>query len=207
MASTSAPRGLQPVKMIGGRYNSHGASLYRIPSNYSVALFNGDPVIMTASGSSRGTIARMNATSTATTITSSGTWLGVFIGCEYVDPNSKQPVFRQSYPGSITPASGEILAHVIDDPDALFEIQADGAVAQTGLGTNAAIIQTAVGNTTTGNSGLQLDASSVDSTSSLPLRIVDFVRRPGSSIGDAYTDVIVRLNTHFHRTATGVAAS
>lgn len=207
MSTTSAPRGLQPVKMLGGRYNSHGATLYKIPAGYATAIFNGDPVIMTASGSTRGTIARMNATVTATTITSSGTWLGVFIGCEYVDPTTKQPTWRQYYPGSITPASGDIIAHVIDDPDALFEIQADGTLAQTALGTNAAIIQTAVGNTTTGNSGLQLDASSIENTSTLPLRIVDFVTRPGSAIGDTYTDVIVRLNTHFHRTATGVASS
>lgn len=207
MATTSRPRGLQPVKMIGGRPANWGQTLYKIPDGYATAIFNGDPVVMTASGSTRGTIARMNATATATTITSSGTWLGVFLGCEYVDPTTKQPTWRQYYPGSITPASGSIYAHVIDDPDALFEIQADGALAQTTLGTNAAIIQTAVGNTTTGNSGLQLDASSVESTSSLPLRIVDFVTRPESSIGDTYTDAIVRLNTHFHRTATGVASS
>lgn len=205
MATTSRPRGLQPVKMIGGRNASHGQTLYKIPSNYATAIFNGDPVVMTASGSTRGTIARMNATVTATTITSSGTWLGVFLGCEYTDPTLGYKVWRQYYPGSIV--ASDIYAHVIDDPDALFEIQADGAVAQTAQGCNAAIIQTAVGNTTTGNSGLQLDASSVENTSTLPLRIVDFVTKPESSIGDAYTDVIVRLNTHFHRTATGVASS
>lgn len=206
MATVSRPRGLVPVKTIDG-HATHALRQYLIPSAYSTAIFNGDPVVMTASGSNRGYIGRMNTTVTATTVTSSGTWLGVFVGCTYVDPNSKQPVMRQYYPGSITPASGDIVAYVIDDPDALFEIQADGAIAQTAMGTNAAIIQTAVGNTTTGNSGLQLDASSVESTSTLPLRIVDFVTRPESAIGDTYTDVIVRLNTHFHRTATGVASS
>lgn len=205
MATVSRPRGLQPVKMIAGRATSWGQTLYKIPSNYSVAIFNGDPVVMTASGSTRGTIARMNATGTATTVTSSGTWLGVFVGCQYTDPVSGQPVWRQYYPGSVV--ASDIYAHVIDDPDALFEIQADGAAAQTTLGTNAAIIQTAVGNTLTGNSGLQLDVSSCESTSTLPLRIVDFVNRPESAIGDTYTDLIVRLNTHFHRTATGVASS
>lgn len=207
MSTVSRPRGLQQVKMLGGRYNSHGLTQYKIPANYSVAIFNGDPVVMTASGSTRGTVARMNATATATTVTSSGTWLGVFLGCEYIDPNSRQLVHRQYYPGSITPPSGDIIAYVADDPDALFEIQADDTLAQAALGTNAAIIQTAVGSTTTGNSGLQLDASSIESTSTLPLRIVDFVTRSGSAIGDTYTDVIVRLNTHFHRTATGVASS
>lgn len=205
MATTLGPYGLRPVKMLGSRPNSHGATLYKIPSNYATAIFNGDPVLMTASGSTRGTVARMNATVTATTVTSSGTWLGVFIGCQYTDPTLGRIVHRQSYPGSIV--ASDIYAHVIDDPDATFMIQADDTLAQTALGTNAAVIQTAVGNTSTGNSGLCLDASSVDNTSSLPLRIVGFSSVAGDSIGDTYTNVIVRLNTHFHRTATGVAAS
>lgn len=207
MSTTSAPRGLIPVRKLGGMPYSHGYTVYKIPDAYATAIFNGDPVSMVTTGSTRGTIKRANETVTATTVTSSATILGVFLGCEYVDPNSKQMVYKQYYPGSITPSSGSIWAHIVDDPDMLFEIQADGAIAQTRQGCNASIIQTAVGNTTTGNSGLQLQASSVESTSTLPLRIVDFVGRPETSIGDTYTNVLVRINTHFHRTATGVASS
>lgn len=205
MSTTSRPRGLVPLKMLGGQPFSHGIRHLPIASNYSVAIGNGDPVAMVTTGSTRGTIARMNGTVTATTITSSGTWAGVLIGVRYTDPSTNQPVHRNHYPGSIV--ASDILALVVDDPDALFLLQADGAVAQTAQGCNAAIIQTAVTNTLNGNSGLQLDASSVESTSSLPLRIVDFYTGQGSAIGDTYTDCVVRLNTHFHRTATGVASS
>jgi len=205
MSTTSFPRGLQPVKMLGNKPSSHGFTLFPIPSNYATAIGNGDPVIYVTTGATRGTIARMNATTAATTVTSSGTWLGVFGGCQYTDPTTKQFTTRHYYPGSIV--ASDIYAMVYDDPDMLFSIQANGVLAQTTQGCNAAVIQTAVTNTTTGNSGLQLQASSIESTSTLPLRIVDFGTAAGSAIGDTYTDVIVRLNTHFHRTATGVASS
>lgn len=205
MATTSSPRGFQPVNMLGGKPNSHGATLYKIPSAYATAIFNGDLVSFTTTGSTRGSVQRFNETVTATTVTNSGTHLGVFVGCQYTDPSSGQFWTRQYYPGAI--AAADIYAHVIDDPDALFKIQANGAIAQTKLGTNATIIQTAVGNTTTGNSGLQIVASTVDSTTTFPVRIVGFSTAPEDAIGDTYTNVIVRLNNHFHRQLTGVAAS
>jgi hypothetical protein len=74
------------------------------------------------------------------------------------------------------------------------------------------LIQTVAGNSGANiNSGVALDASSVATTNTLPVRIVDFVNSTTSAIGDAYTDVIVRINTHFHRTgntgSAGTAAS
>lgn len=205
MATTSSPYGLRPVNLLGGQPFAGSTRLYKIPSGYAENIFNGDPVILTASGSSRGTVARFTATEAAGTITSSATLLGVFVGCTYTDPTLGYTVFRQYWPTGTVAA--DAMAYVVDDPDALFAIQADGAMAQTTLGTNGALIQTAAGSTATGNSGVGFDASSADSTNTLPLRVVDFVNAPGSAIGDAFTDIIVRINTHFHRTTTGVAAS
>jgi hypothetical protein len=112
---------------------------------------------------------------------------------------------RHYYPAPVTAA--DISAYVLDDPDALFMVQANGPLTQTALGCNASLIQTVVGNPATGNSGVGLSAASVADTATLPLRIVDFVNAPGSAVGDAFTDVIVRINTHFNRTALGVAAA
>lgn len=205
MSATSKPRGLVPLRKLGSAPVSHGITHYPIPSGYATEIGNGDPVVYVTSGSTRGTVARMNATVAATTITASGTWLGVLLGCSYTDPNSNQPVHRQHYPGGIV--ASDIIAHVCDDPDMLFLLQADGSLGQVAQGCNAAIIQTAVTNSVNGNSGLQLDASSIESTATLPLRIVDFWSGNGSAVGDAFTDMVVRLNTHFHRSTTGVASS
>jgi hypothetical protein len=171
----------------------------------------GDPVIIINTGSTaaalRGYLARFNATTTATTITSTGGgfgFVGVFVGCTFTDPVYGK-VFRQNY-GASNPAT-DIQAYVVDDPDALFQIQADDTLALTALGCNAALIQTVAGSSGVNiNSGVALDASSIATTNTLPVRIVDFV-----TVGDAYTDVIVRINTHFHRTgntgSAGTAAS
>ena len=68
-------------------------------------------------------------------------------------------------------------------------MQADGAVAQTSLGMTIDLVQTSSGNTTTGNSGLQADASTASVGGEL-FKIVDFVNRPRSSVGDTYTDLV-----------------
>ena len=129
--------------------------------------------------------------------------VGVFLGCEYEDSSGLR--HRQYYPASLTVDSGTIIwAYVCDDPDALFEIQADGTLDLTAIGANGSLIQTA-GDATTGNSAVALDASAVATTAAFPLRIVDYVDKTAfSELGDAYTDVIVKLNHHFYRQTTGV---
>jgi hypothetical protein len=203
MAATSAPYGLAPINLLGGQGFTGSTRLYAIPSGYAVNIQNGDPVIITNTGSTRGTIARMNGTTTATTVTSTGGgfgFVGVFVGCTYTDPVFGK-VFRQTYPANTV--APDIQAYVVDDPDALFQVQANGSLTQTALGCNAALIQTVAGSSGYQTSGLSLQASSVATTNTLPLRIVDFVTN-----GDAFTDVVVRINTHFHRTGnTGAAGT
>jgi hypothetical protein len=205
MATVQGPYGLQPINKIGGAQFSGSTRMYPIPSGYAVTIQTGDPVVFTTTGSNRGTIARANGTTTATTVTTAATLVGVFMGVMYTD-TAIGPTFRQNWPaGTVT---ADAFAYVLDDPDALFQVQADGAVPLTALGTNAALIQVRAGTLVNNQvSGLALQASSVATTATLPLRVVDFVRGPTSNPGDAYTDVVVRLNTHFHRQTTGVLAS
>jgi len=208
VATTLAPYGLKPINLLGGQSYAGSTRLYAIPASYAVNIQVGDPVIIVNTGSTRGTLARFNATTTATTVTSTGGgfgFVGVFMGCTYTDPTYGK-VFRQTYVAGNT--ATDIQAYVVDDPDALFQMQADNTLAQTALGTNAAIIQTVAGTNTYVASGVALQASSIATTSTLPVTIVDFVNSPTSAIGDAFTDVIVRINTHFHRTGnTGRAGT
>lgn len=204
MALTLSPYGLRPLNLLGGQSYAGSTRLYAIPATYAVNIQFGDPVIITNTGSTRGTVARFNATTTATTVTSTGGgfgFVGVFLGCTFTDPVYGR-VFRQNYGAGNT--ATDIQAYVVDDPDALFQIQADNTLGQTALGCNAALIQTVAGSAGVNiNSGVALQASSVATAATLPVRIVDFV-----TIGDAFTDVIVRINTHFHRTGnTGSAGT
>lgn len=205
MASTSSPYGLDPINLLGGQGFAGSTRLYPIAANYNVAIQAGDPVVFVTSGATRGTIQRFSSTTTAGTATASATILGVFVGVTYTDPVLGK-TFRQNYTGSIN--LPDLQAYVVDDPDALFRVQANGTLAGTRRGCNAALIQTVAGSTGINTtSGVGLQAASVADTATLPLRIVDFVDGPTSAVGDAFTDVIVRINTHFHRQTTGVAAS
>jgi len=200
MATTSTPYGLKPVNLLGGQSYAGSVRLISIASGYAVNIQVGDPVVIVAAG----TIERMNATTTATTVTSTGGtagFAGVFVGCQYTDATTGFTT-RQTYVAGTVAA--DIMAMVVDDPDALFQLQANGTLAQATLGANAALIQTTAGAGTYMPSGLQLQISSVATTATLPIRIVDFVNAPGSTVGDAFTDVIVRINIHFQRQTTGI---
>ena len=191
MAASAAPYGLRPVNLIGGRPFSGSTRQIKIASGYNVNIFHGDIVKLVAAG----VVEKDTGTTACTPV-------GVFMGCVFTDPTSEQKTFKQYWPASTV--ASDAYAYVVDDPDVLFQIQGDAAVAQTTLGSNFAIVQTA-GSTSTGNSKVALDASTTASTATLPLRLVDFVDGPDSAVGDAFTDCIVKWNAgHQYGNTTGV---
>ena len=192
MATTAAPYGLKPVKRADGMAYAGATSQYLIdPAGEATNLFYGQVVhigadgyiaLSTATGADGGT----NALPTGTTLTGS---LGVFVGCEYVNDQG-QPTFAQYYPSG-TSNGGAIRAYVVDDPNVLFQVQADGAMDQSDIGANtffAAAQSTSTGNTATGNSTSAVDATTVTTTAAF--RIVG----AASPIGDAFPDLLVKLN-------------
>ena len=100
--------------------------------------------------------------------------------------------------------ASDAVAYVMDDPSVLFRMQSDETLAQTTLGNNAAVVQPA-GSTSVGASKNALDGSTVATTNTLPVRIVDFVDGPDSTVGDTYTDVVCKFNAgHQYSNTTGV---
>ena len=190
MSATSAPRGLKPIGLLGGMPFAGSTREFLIKSGYATAIFNGDVVGLgdVANSTDDGYLVREAVASEVNPI-------GVFLGCSYTDPNTGQLTFNQYYPGSI--AASDIKAVVSVNPFTLYEVQADGAIAQTQLGMTIDLVQTQAGSTVTGNSGIQLDASTA-SVGGECWKIVDFVERVGSAIGDAKTDVIVMMNQTEH---------
>jgi hypothetical protein len=163
----------------------------KIASGYATSIFHGDLVTRTTAG----VIIKDTGTATALPV-------GVFLGVSWTDA-TMGPRFQQYWPASTVAA--DAMAFVCDDPGAVFQIQGSATLAQSCLGTNAALVQGS-GNTSTGKSGVTLNAASIALTATLPLRIVDFVTRPGQSeLGDAFTDVLVKINTHQYSGATGTA--
>ena len=196
--TVSGPYGLIPINLIGGQVFAGATRQIPIGSGETTAIFYGDVVNLNGDGNV-----------TKLTTTDSGSVVGVFLGCTYVDP-TYGPTYRQYYSGGLT--NSTMLAYVQDDPDALFK----AAVCDTGTTTisyltrsdvnrNAALVQNS-GSTATGDSRVAINDAS-DTTTTLPVRIIDVV--PETAIAGypgSYTEVIVKWNFGVHRyyNATGV---
>lgn len=197
MAATAAPYGLRPVKMLGGRYNTNALREIKMATNSATAIFTGDLVSVVLGQPAA-------ATATPTTTASANTPTGVCVGVRFTDPVMKQEQHAQYLPANaVNLGYTNIYIKVVDDPDMLFMVQADGAVALTAIGRNAALNNFG-GSTTTGVSTVRMSAT-VATTATLAVRVVDLITSGQSTPGDAYTDVIVKFNhgVHAHQNATG----
>tara|TARA_R110000744_G_scaffold181017_3_gene300010 strand:+ start:582 stop:1169 length:588 start_codon:yes stop_codon:yes gene_type:complete len=195
MATTATPMGAEPTDTLSASGSFTGKVRHiKIASAYDTAIFYGDFVKVVSSG----TIER----SAVTTAVVAGT-LGIFVGCSYTDPSTSQLTFNQQFPADT--AASDIMAYVVDDPKLIFRMQGDEAIAQTGLGNNVSAVNTA-GSTSIGRSKNALDGGSVATTNTLPLRILEFVDGPTSTVGDTYTDCLVTYLplSHAYETKLGV---
>jgi len=199
--TVSAPYGLKPVNLIGGQVFAGGTRLMQIASGYATSIFYGDLVKRVAGG----TIELDNGTTTATPT-------GIFLGVQFTNGSTGQVQQQQFYPASQAIKSGsQIFAVVADDPDTLFQVVSCNATTVvtamgiTAIGSNVALIQNA-GSTTTGNSKVAINTTTLATTPALPIRIIDVVRETATG-ADAFVEFIVKINinTHQYTTPTGVA--
>jgi len=194
-----APYGFVPINLIGGQVFAGSTRLIPITSGSGTAIFTGDVVKLNTSG-----------TLSLETLTATASPVGVFLGCSYTDPVFGK-TFRQFYPANTVAA--DIMAYVCDDPNALFKVAVTtagtstiGSVTRAAVGENTALILTA-GNTTNGNSRMSVSAS-LNTTSTLPIRIIDIVQETALAVNPAsYTEVIVKWNAgvHQYNNPTGLA--
>lgn len=190
--TVSAPYGLKPVNLIGGRVYAGSTRMFPIVNGYSTSLFNGD-VVQIGTGANIGnlvasTLAYNGSSAVAGTI-------GIFVGAEYSTTGG--PIYgknRYQFWNASTSAP-DAIGYVVDDPQAVFQTAVVANPAGTGgsttiqyinpafVGSNAYYIGSAAGNTgstTTGDSlaGIAVSASATVSTpivSSAPFRIVQLV--------------------------------
>jgi hypothetical protein len=205
------PYGLEPINLIGGQVFAGATRQIAITTssvNYNTAIFNGDVVQLAASGTVIVSVLDTETSPVAGVV-------GVFLGCTYTNPVTKQLTFSQYWPGF---ASGvtDAKAYIADDPDQLFKVvNVTGATAddvtsgllpayvgQTAVGNNAQLVLN-TGSTTTGNSRTAIYLNNV--TTSLPMRVVDVVPDTANSSGN-FVEFIVKFNFGYHSyyNATGI---
>lgn len=209
MSNTFAPFGFRPVSTSNGPINWR-VSTRRIASGNASPIYKGD-VVMQVEGTANGYI----TVGVPATIAGDNTHpiAGIFWGCQYLSTTQKRTVWSQYWPGS--DATGDVIAYVIDDPNARFVVQTSGSSFQI-TGTNSTFTSSPVGqlaqfnagagSTTTQQSGQYLDT--VGTTSSYPFIITDMViDPPGANGTDAtsnYNYVVVGFNNEWLRGNTAV---
>lgn len=193
--------GLKPVKHAKGGIvrtnNFSGVNGYRIAATAPSAFFEGDLVTFSAGN----IVTDMGAASP-------GAVVGVFWGAEYVDNSTGEVKFVRSIPAS-TVAKDKYKVYVYDDPDIIFQVEADQdttAIAAADVGKNVQIVASPTGSAITHKSGLVADSSTKNTTNTFPLTVL-----ASAELDDSFTaagtsmDILVKINTHqFGLGATGV---
>jgi hypothetical protein len=182
MPNTNAPFGFRQYSGTGSA-PTYEQNVRKIASNNTTAIFFGDAVIPLNTG--------YIAQATASTVQLAG----IFAGCKYLSTSQKRTVWSNYWPGA--DATGDVEAYVIDDPNAKFLVQAGGtAVTLADIGNNIQINASTAGNTATGISSMFVE--SVNTTVTLPFKVVGLVQEPpganGTDATSAYNQIIVQFN-------------
>jgi hypothetical protein len=199
--TVAGPYGFQPINLIGGQVFAGATRQIPIASGSGTSIFYGDVVRLNTGG----TLSRVSTTDSATDA------VGIFLGCAFTNPSTKQFLQQQFYPA--TTVASDIVAYVCDDPDTYFKVAVlsnsttIGGMTQTDIGNNVAILATA-GDTTSGNSNEGVSATTGTSTT-LPFRVISGVPETVNASG-SFTEVIVKFNfgvhTYYSAAAVNTAA-
>ena len=200
MATSPTPYGLKPVKRADGMPYAGATSQYLIdPAGEATNLFYGSVVAIGADGY----IAMAGGTGadiTTNNLGGSGVGaIGVFVGCEYVNAQG-QTIFAQYYPAT-TANGGPIKAYVVDDPNVLFQVQANAAMDQSDIGANVYFTTaqtTSTGSTATGNSTSAVVGAT--QTAAAAFRVVAAV----SDLTESNPDILVKFNPGGHQMTNNV---
>jgi hypothetical protein len=179
--TVSAPYGLKPINLIGGQV--FAGSTRNIPIIYgeSTSIYYGDFVKVL-----RGTVQRQ----AVTTAGGAAGMVGIFLGCSYTDPTTKQKRFSQYWPGGTL--AGDAQAIVCDDPDTVFKaviVASSGSTTVTSaamamIGQNLQGSNLA-GNVNTGNSSNGLIIPAATTSSAYVARVMGIVPDTAVALGSA----------------------
>ena len=179
MSSTNAPFGLRP--------SFHPSGLDRavaltdgIVSAYASSILKGQPVKLATTG--------------AIQIAAAGdAFLGAFAGVEWTDTTGRRRVSNY-WPANTAYVTGSCIAYFYQDPNIVYDIQADGSLSQAAVGDQADLSNTTAGSTTTGLSQCTLSSTLVGATNTAQMKIIGLTPGVDNAWGDSYTVVQVQVN-------------
>lgn len=176
--------GLKPVKRRGANYETGGNAALVVADGYATAIFHGDPVTLSSGNVVVAGIPQDDGAPTT---------IGVFLGCEYVSPDSQ---LRHSHHYDGNAANTNIIAYVAADEDQLFKVESNAAFAQAQIGAQYALGAGAGGSTSTGNSSIFVDVTG--GTSGTGGVVIVDIPRDGENEFSSTPDVIVKWAAGTH---------
>lgn len=177
MSSTSQPFGLRPAYSPSGVIRP---TAYTIASAYGANLLQSQPVKIGSDG-------------TLQAAAIGDRFIGSFQGVEFTDSDGRR---RVSNKWTASTVASEIVAYATLDPSVVFEIQANGSVAVSDIGSQADVTTITAGSTTTGLSAVMLDTATLTNSGNAMLRIINIAPGPDNAAGDSFTVVQVQVAEH-----------
>ena len=179
MSSLNQPFGLRP--------SFHPSGLDRavaltdgIVSAYSSDILKGQPVKLATTGVLQAAAA-------------GDSFLGAFAGVQWTDTTGRVRISNY-WPANTASVTGSCIAYYYQDPAIVYDIQADGSLAQSTLGAQSDFSAITAGSTTTGLSQCTISTSVVAAGSSAQLKIIGLTPGVDNAWGDAFTVVQVQVN-------------
>jgi hypothetical protein len=190
MSATNAPFGMRPA------YHPSGLDRATVLANgivsaYSSDILKGQPVKYVTGG-------------TIQPAAAGDSFVGAFAGVEWTDVTGRRRVSNY-WPASTAYQTGSCVAYFYSDPNIVYEIQADGSLAQTSIGDEADLSNTTAGSTTTGLSQCTISTTLVGAGNSAQMRIIDIAPYPGNAWGDSYTIIRAIISEYQFAGAAGTA--
>ena len=190
MSSTNAPFGLRPAFHPSGLDRAQ-ALAGGIVSAYSSDILKGQPVKYVTAG-----VIQPAAAGDA--------FVGAFAGVEWTDTTGRRRVSNY-WPANTAYQTGSCVAYFYNDPNIVYEVQADGSLAQSSIGDEADLSNTTAGSTTTGLSQCTISTTLAGSGNTAQMRIVDLAPYPDNAWGDTYTIVRATVAKFQFATTAGTA--
>jgi len=179
MSSLNQPFGMRP--------SFHPSGLDRavalpngIASAYGTGLLKGQPVALNTSGNIIAAVA-------------GSAYQGAFAGHEFTDLTGRRQVSNQ-WVASTAYQTGSEITYYYSDPNIVYDIQADGSLAQTAIGDQANFTNISAGSTNTGLSQCTISTSLAGSSAVGDMRIIGLTPAVDNAFGDAFTVVQVQVS-------------
>jgi len=185
MAHNTVMAGLTPYRTKGGEPFSGGRSQFYIDNGYGTALAAGDPVLVDGNYVTR-------AANTTAGVS------GVFAGCMYVDPVTKQVVTSTYFPaglssGGLLEGQLDVVAYVYNAEDLTFLAKTDAALAATAAGATHPVIYGTPSSLLKRSAALVDADAQADPALGILVQIRSFPNIAGTKPGDNPTVVEVAL--------------